>query len=415
MGELKLTAFDVTAGDSYLLEFNDKKILVDGGTNINELSGVPNVLDLVVCTHYDDDHVKGIVNLLNSKTTKVNELWLPDDMSLAGKYIQREPLYIILLQLKEAVESHLEFSAKDRMKVGERICRVMHHHLKEMYFEFAEIEDRCECRQNDDDESEQDNNRFIKRKIELLKGIYLRCNDYTNDADYLYSDEIVDDDNEEPKEYQFMRLYGDLLNTFARAAELKLITDGVKVRWFKYDKKKDCLNVNKSAHSIRVINAVETVSRMSKPLIEYACCFLNARYESNKKNRESLVLLFDDEKYPNILFNGDSSLYWLDNKKPLVLKCGAVITAPHHGSRTGLHAYDTEYICDDHGLNKDFVFVRSDSPCTPRYGDRPCVEYVSMKNKYCRDCVSGGSKRLVLTFNGRINTTVEKYCTCKAK
>ncbi|MEM5642458.1 MBL fold metallo-hydrolase [Bacillus toyonensis] len=54
-------------GDSFLLKDNEFSLLVDGGDGqtkiINHIREHTNHLDVVICTHYDGDHIKGLLNL----------------------------------------------------------------------------------------------------------------------------------------------------------------------------------------------------------------------------------------------------------------------------------------------------------------------------------------------------------------
>jgi len=59
------------AGDSILIHHNNKNILIDGGNDssylIKELTTIYNnkeYLDLLIITHHDDDHIKGVIDIL---------------------------------------------------------------------------------------------------------------------------------------------------------------------------------------------------------------------------------------------------------------------------------------------------------------------------------------------------------------
>jgi len=68
---------DVGQGDSILLQFNEKNVLIDGGTQ--EMGprvetylrnhGVSN-LDLLVSTHPHEDHIRGLITILNDLPVK---------------------------------------------------------------------------------------------------------------------------------------------------------------------------------------------------------------------------------------------------------------------------------------------------------------------------------------------------------
>ena len=87
---MKFTAIGVHEGDSFFLEYDNKKILVDGGVSQDEVlkylvdNGVSSkFLDVIICTHYDSDHINGVIGLLKNGFG-FDELWLP---AIEGKII----------------------------------------------------------------------------------------------------------------------------------------------------------------------------------------------------------------------------------------------------------------------------------------------------------------------------------------
>ncbi|HHB95375.1 MAG TPA: MBL fold metallo-hydrolase, partial [Campylobacterales bacterium] len=81
---IKFNFFKAKAGDSILVSTNNTNILIDGGygtTYKNEIK--PKIeqldkLDLVVLTHTDEDHICGLIEMLNKHKKdrkKINELW----------------------------------------------------------------------------------------------------------------------------------------------------------------------------------------------------------------------------------------------------------------------------------------------------------------------------------------------------
>jgi hypothetical protein len=68
-------------GDAFLLVTDEYHLLVDGGgsapTLAKALSGVPK-LDVVICTHADQDHAGGLTKILSMpKAPTIGEFWLP--------------------------------------------------------------------------------------------------------------------------------------------------------------------------------------------------------------------------------------------------------------------------------------------------------------------------------------------------
>ncbi len=76
------TAFPVKGGDAFFLQKGEKNILVDGGRLKNEINtylvneGISKI-DVVICTHNDNDHTTGIIGLLDNNKINISELWLP--------------------------------------------------------------------------------------------------------------------------------------------------------------------------------------------------------------------------------------------------------------------------------------------------------------------------------------------------
>lgn len=117
--KLKFTALEVNEGDSFLLEYKDsssgkeKRILVDGGTNVDEVlekdpaGSAGKFIDLIICTHYDKDHIDGILKLLD-KGYQFSELWLPDKIKGVGDQLRRNGIFRVLEDVFDAALAHIE-------------------------------------------------------------------------------------------------------------------------------------------------------------------------------------------------------------------------------------------------------------------------------------------------------------------
>lgn len=84
---MELIAFPVKKGDSFLLINEEFNLLVDGGNGRTDI--IPHIvkhtdmLNVVICTHYDTDHINGLLNLFemiisNNTEISVEEIWLPE-------------------------------------------------------------------------------------------------------------------------------------------------------------------------------------------------------------------------------------------------------------------------------------------------------------------------------------------------
>jgi competence protein ComEC len=81
--KLKVHFIDVGNGDSILIDFGEKEILIDGGLTSSNVSTylkdyVDGSLDAMVATHPHPDHIGGLINVL--KTFDVDEIYLNGDV-----------------------------------------------------------------------------------------------------------------------------------------------------------------------------------------------------------------------------------------------------------------------------------------------------------------------------------------------
>lgn len=93
----RLTALAVK-GESYLLQTQGRNVLVDGGYSAKTLlpalkKSFPTLarLDVVVCTHADEDHAQGLVGILGAGELEVGEFWLPGSWAEPAEEIARDP------------------------------------------------------------------------------------------------------------------------------------------------------------------------------------------------------------------------------------------------------------------------------------------------------------------------------------
>ena len=78
---IEIIQFPAKSGDSILIKVNSSYILVDGGyvstykNYIQEEIIKKNLsLELVICTHYDQDHIGGLIPLVNNYAS-IKKLW----------------------------------------------------------------------------------------------------------------------------------------------------------------------------------------------------------------------------------------------------------------------------------------------------------------------------------------------------
>lgn len=96
--EIKL--FKAGAGDSFLIKIMNKYILIDGGEGgtfeeiKNEILNLDENLNLVVLTHYDNDHLMGIIKLFRNDETKdkIDRVWANLEKHLGIKAVYQMPI-----------------------------------------------------------------------------------------------------------------------------------------------------------------------------------------------------------------------------------------------------------------------------------------------------------------------------------
>jgi beta-lactamase superfamily II metal-dependent hydrolase len=88
--KVEINVINVEDGDAIILMLkdNDRKslILIDGGykkyypklkRRIEEVLPLfDNKIDLLICTHYDNDHIGGVEKILDDYHTKIEQIWI---------------------------------------------------------------------------------------------------------------------------------------------------------------------------------------------------------------------------------------------------------------------------------------------------------------------------------------------------
>ncbi|EEX16895.1 hypothetical protein CSE45_3960 [Citreicella sp. SE45] len=94
MADIQLDMFEVQLGSAILLSFNldgrNVKVLADAGVKasgyatdhvlqkLDQIFGDgPRHIDLIIGTHYDEDHLRGLVPIIGDRTITIGEAWMP--------------------------------------------------------------------------------------------------------------------------------------------------------------------------------------------------------------------------------------------------------------------------------------------------------------------------------------------------
>jgi len=346
---MKFVVLPVNNGDSFLLHFEDKYILVDGGMNQRHIvtllkkERIPNNhINVLICTHYDTDHINGIIGILKSGKFLFDEIWLPEIFGSLG-YTISERLYEIL------------------------------EYWRRNEFSQDELSDLSDDHQSTDFEE----NTFEKINV----GVFEQVLEHYRFEPWLF---------ESPYEFFWPNI--KLSNSLYKICSLNYhsILSGACIRWFKY---KEDYQHHSCPLNLYAENAIETGITLYDPR-----AFLCKLYLTTI-NLKSLVFIYDYEAHPNILFTADSDLSFYSTTKKL--KTNSIVTAPHHGSESNAKAYSK--IC-----GKNLIFVRSDRSQTKR----PGTTYLSQPQRYCTICRDKGPKqKIVIKYNGIISITGHP-CSC---
>ena len=348
---MKFTALPVNVGDSYLLRKDEKVILVDGGMNQKHILAllrkerIPNNhIDLLVCTHYDADHINGIIGILKSQTYSFKEIWLPEILGSIGYTLSK--------------------------RTGEIFDKLRHNEFP--FEEFTET-DSLIINRYDNKEIPEDsltNNSLEDIDNQILEDIG------TDSFRWMAMDPWF-------RHFPYPARYHKVMLGIKSVASLvsMSLNSGSYIRWLKYQGKE----IHRTyGFDMYCENAVQTDITIFDNRL-----FFMALHEVSlsKINQQSLVCMHRNENEPDILFTADSDLAFYSTK--VKLKDNSVVTAPHHGSSANDVAYEKI-------LGNNLTFVRSDRSQQAR----PGKGYLSNNARYCTICRNFTQKQKVeLNYN----------------
>jgi hypothetical protein len=352
---MKFTALPVKRGDSFLLHSPSGTILVDAGHNkkhILELLKKEHInsrhINLIVCTHYDADHINGILGILESQDYTFGEIWLPEILGSLS-YTLSEDLISILRRLREIDSvNRLTRNAPGSNTIEE------------------------------DTRIPEDSPIRLASLDNMLQARY---------CPFAFEDAVLRHESSSTIPIQAM-------HTNMRAAlgiVHSALSSGACVRWFKYT---NALTNIEYGFGMIALNSTET------GLTRYSPDVFLCRLYLTTKNVESLVFKFSCDQHPDILFCADSDLSF--TRTPINLKNDSVVTAPHHGSDSCNNAYNLI-----NGSN--LIYVRSDQSQRKRPGsgylnqqDRYCT--------ICRN--RGPQQKVEISYTGSTPTVIGQKCMC---
>ena len=365
---MKFTALPVKVGDAFLLRSPVGTVLVDAGQNkrhILKLLGQEhlnrNHINLLVCTHYDADHIKGILGVLESYKYSFDEIWLPEVLG-SLPYTISETLMPILKRLREL----------DSEGIANLLRKVRNSSKSEPHYSISE-----------DPPIKKASLDTLKNHLALSMSSepLFKCLVYAWD----------------PLCHSVLPVQAMLANLSAAiTAVSSSLSSGARVRWFRYSQSL----VDKSyGFGMFAMNSTETAVTLYSPDV-----FLQHLYLTTI-NVESLVFRFSCEGHPDVLFCADSDLSFTSS--PIHLKGKSVVTAPHHGSASADAAYNLI-------RGSDLIYVRSDQRQTKRPGNG--FLRMDRRRRYCTICRNVGlPQKVVIYYAGNSPRVNGKKCKCQQR
>ena len=358
---MKLTALPVNVGDSFLLRDDDKIILVDGGMNKNHIvqllkkEHIPNDhIDLLVCTHYDADHINGIIGIIKSQKFTFKEIWLPEILGSIGYTLSKKTTELF----KDLRENEIHFELEN-----------------------SECESIFKLQENEEiDPASEGNNSFEEIDTKVLDDFVDYQHFWYYEPFWHYYDSNID--------YKMMLTLNSTTSLISNA-----LHSGAYIRWFKY---------NGYTHKTYGFNLYSENALQTDITLYDSKQFFLALYHLSLSdiNKYSLVYIYQKENVPDILFSADSDLHFYQQQ--VTLKDNSIVTAPHHGSSTNDNAYQKI-------SGKDLIFVRSDRS----QQTRPGQGYLNQAHRYCTICRNHTPKQKIeLNYNNPTFYTSARPCQC---
>ncbi|MBR8248462.1 MBL fold metallo-hydrolase [Burkholderia cenocepacia] len=319
----RITALPIK-GESYLLEYVGKRVLVDGGYTgaalapvLKKQLGGPNVhLDVVVCTHSDNDHAAGLTTLLDQPGITASEFWLPGSWKESVKELVEETELFykgLVKEIKDVDGDHIEtLSAEENEKIDCELAKL----TSDVLFS---------------DEGDPGGT-----------GCTLELRPAKPDTKTTSAAKAKQSIRRAGKAPAITRRAMDLIDTAERIRKIAVSVNdkGVPVRWFDYLAYSKDRIATGGEDFLTPVNAKEL--REPPTLSGFA---LRRFIALSRANRESIVFLSSgDDAHVDVMFCGDSPMgdgpryanSFLSGKRthgPLIA------TVPHHGADSNVMAY----------------------------------------------------------------------------
>ena len=362
--------------------------MVDGGGSVSLISRLfsnnvgRNRVNIVVCTHNDSDHAKGILGLLKSEIC-CKELWLPASWyQRLNDLLQRPSEFLSELNLNVTEsQSNGKTGTSGFLKFDDFLDPI-YKRLQTQNNDANNIELKMETLESD----ARQNVCGLYNSFEAHFSSFLACLDTLGPT-------------VTPGTFH--------LKSAARAAfrmgniYLNAIKKKAHIRWFEYDADQPACGGEKNF--LIPVNSRETSTWRNRKMsaIEYVAL--------TAINTESLV--FYSPRTDNCLgtlFTSDSNLEF---KQSIDWHDGMIVTAPHHGSESNYESY--QRFAKEADSKIEVNWVRSDG----NFKRRPGTSYLALTGpRFCTLCRNCGKPKQSVNLTlcgGKWVPVGTRKCCCK--
>lgn len=359
-------ALPVGKGDSFYLKRTEGSVLFDGGQaqslpDLIKFHINSNKIDILICSHNDADHAKGLISLLNDSDISISQVWLPGRWA---EIIHR--IYTNNLSFIFDVDNNLNL-ATDACSLEE-----FSEHIR-----CCPPENRENIRSNKPSEINFNLDQIITSSLPSIFDL-LDCARHTSNfrrrrtARKLAKEAI---------------LAAHRIIVIATLAKNKNCT----LRWFDFEKFEKSKQPSGGESWLHPLNSVEVTTHTST---DYSNLDLLALSVANK---ESLAFYSNVNGEPSVVFTADTALANVS----IPNLSNPLVTAPHHGSSANRGVYKMPSFASA-------TWVRSDM----RAPKRPCHEFIAQQNKYCTRCRNKSSFEQSLVFHSHNGTWISQSANC---
>lgn len=394
----RLVVLPVGMGDAFLLEREEKTLLVDGGKDKDFVTLLDQhwtkgkkVIDVVVCTHNDQDHSDGIIQLLSSLTYKIHELRVPAIWDVIEAklgsgasgdtkqaYVQ-ELLLDVLYLTQQTIRSDYELKClvndvlRRRYRKSSNYCYWIED-LRQLAERGAAVfVDALVARVSDKSPLSDNQTVSLLDAKNQLWNPELKLNFFGSDK--TKAQELA---------LQILGCVNRILAIMTLVAYRRQHGEYLRIRYYRHrsarpidpEEGEFLLPVNAAEVETWVFrkNAAGSKSAMNHPLGHLALTLTN---------RNSLAFYArETDKVSGVLFSGECCI----DPRQCAPNRLIVATAPHHGADDNRMVYPRVNVWAPSGV----VWVRSDWKCPCR----PCFAYVQLRAvKYCTICNTATSQK----------------------